>query len=225
MKNPKKHITPTIILVFSLWTLINSIRQLSDIYSFISIIVGLTGVALYYRDNKIFDKLFYLWVYMQVPNITYSELNVMNSFPISLGLGFGLGLKNNNNLDLYFNALPIGIYYLVKYYNVDKPLNSLLSISRLRKGTFPQIQFPITGVIEKLSGRNKITGIYLINLDQEFILKDKTYKYILLEPKNNSLININNKWQICGLRVCENPDMTYNEKLNPFIDWVTIQIK
>jgi hypothetical protein len=225
MKNPKNHIIPTTILLFSLWTLINTISQLSDIYSFISIIVGLTGVVLYYRDNKNFDKLFYFWVYMQVPNITYSDLHVMSSFPLSLGLGFGLGLKNNNNLDLYFNALPIGIYYLIKYYNVDKPLNCQIAISRLRKGTFPQIQFPISGVIEKLSGRNKITGVYLINLDQEIAIKDKTYKYILLEPKNSSLIDINDKWQICGLRICENPDLIYHDKFNPFIDWVTIQTK
>ena len=98
MKNPKNHIIPTTILLFSLWTLINTIRQLSDIYSFVSIIVGLTGVVLYYRDNKNYDKLFYFWVYMQVPNITYSELNVMSSFPLSLSVGFGLGLQNNNNL-------------------------------------------------------------------------------------------------------------------------------
>lgn len=225
MKNPKNHTVPAIILLFTLWTSVNTLSQLYDIYSLMSIIVGLIGVIFYYRNNKNFDKLFYLWVYMQIPNITYSEMNIMSSFPLSLGLGFGLGLKNNNNLELYFNALPIGIYYLIKYYNVDKPIYSAITINRLRKGTFPQIQFPISGIIEKVSGRNKITGVYLINLEQDVIIKDKSYKYVLLEPKNNTLIDLNNNWQICGLRICENPELQYNEKLNPFIDWVTIQIK
>ena len=225
MKNSKNHIIPTTILLFSLWTLVNAISQPSDIYSFVSIIVGLTGVVLYYRDNNNFDKLFYFWVYMQIPNITYSELNVMSSFPLSFGLGFELGLKNNKNLDLYFNALPIGIYYLIKYYNVNKPVNRLITISRFKKGSFHQIQFPINGIIEKLSGRNKITGVYLINLDKEIVIKDKTYKSILLEPKNNSLIDINDKWQVCGLRICENPNSVFNDKQNPFFDWVIIQTK
>lgn len=225
MKNSKSHILPTTISFFCLWTLINTISQPTDLYSYISIIIGVLGIAMYYRDNKNYDKLFYLWVYMQVPNITYSDLNVLSSFPLSIGLGFGLGLKNNNNLDLYFNALPIGIYYLVKYYNVDKPINSSLAISRLRKGTFPQIQFPVNGIIEKLKGRNKLTGIYLVSIDKEIIIKDKPYNYILLEPKDSTLIDINNKWQVCGLRICENPDLEYSDKHNPFIDWVTIQIK
>ena len=224
MKNPKNHVIPTTISVFCIWTLINTLRQPTDLYSFISIIIGVIGVVMYYRDNKNYDKLFYFWVYMQVPNISYSDLNVMSSFPLSLGLGFGLGLKNNNNLDLYFNALPIGIYYLVKYYNVDKPLNYSLSISRLRKGTFPQIQFPINGVIKSLKGRNKLTGIYLVNIDKEIIIKDISYNYILIEPKNNNIIDLNNKWQVCGLRICENPELPYSDKQNQFIDWITIQI-
>ncbi len=225
MKNTKNHIIPTTISVFSLWTLINVLNQPSDIYSILSILIGVTSVILYYKDNFSFDKLFYLWVFMQVPNITYSDLHIASSFPISFGLGFTLVLKNNESLGLDFNALSIGLYYLVKYYNVDKPINSKLTISRLRKGTFSEIQFPINGIIEKLSGRNKITGVYLTNLDKEIIIKGKTYKYILLEPKNNSLIDINDKWQVCGLRICENPDLAYNDKLNPFIDWVTIQTK
>jgi hypothetical protein len=225
MKHSKNHIIPITIAFFCLWTLINTITQPSDIYSFISVIIGMTGIIMYYRGNKNYDRLFYIWIYMQVPNITYSDLNIMSAFPLSIGLGLGLGLKNNNNLDLYFNALPIGIYYLLKYYNVDKPLNNALSISRLRKGTFPQLQFPINGIIEKLAGRRKLTGVYVINLDKEIIIKDKTYKYILLEPKDNTLIDITNKWQVCGLRICENPDQTFTDKHNSFIDWVTVQTK
>ncbi len=225
MKISKNHIIPATISIFCLWTLINAISQPSDLYSFISIIIGVTGIVMYYYGNKNYDKLFYFWVYMQIPNITYAQLNIMSSFPLSIGLGFGLGLKNNNNLDLYFNAFPIGIYYLVKYYNIDKSLNSSLVISRLRKGTFPQIQFPINGNIEKIKSRNRLTGIYLVSIDKEITIKDKSYNFILLEPKDNTLIDLNNKWQVCGLRICENSDTEYTDKQNPFIDWVTIQIK
>lgn len=225
MNPSKNHIIPTVVIVFLLWTTLNLFNQLYDIYSIVSIIVGLIGVIFYYNGNENYDKLFYCWVYMQVPNITYAQVNIMSSFPISIGLGLGLTLKNDKLLELYFNALPIGLYYLVKYYNVDKPINKLISINRLRKGTFPQIQFPINGYIENLSGRNKITGVYLINLDYEIIIKDKTYKYILLEPKNNSLIDLTDKWQVCGLRLCEVPDLAYSNTKNLFIDWVTIQTK
>src|SRR5574343_583271 len=117
MKTSKSHVIPILISTFSLWTLLNVLSQPYEIYSILSIIIGLTGVALFYRDNKTFDKFFYLWVYMQIPNITYSEFHVMSSFPLSLGLGLGLGLKNNNTLELYFNALPIGLYFLIKYLN------------------------------------------------------------------------------------------------------------
>ncbi len=225
MKKTKNHIIPALVVVVNVWTLLNVLFRTYDLYSLISILIGFAGVVLYYSSNKNFDKFFYLWVYMQVPDITYSGLNIMNSFPLSFGLGLGLTLKNDQNLSLYFNALPIGIYYLIKYFNVDKPIDASITINRLRKGTFPQIQFPINGIIEKLSGRNKMTGVYLITLEKDIQIKDKSYKYILLEPKSATLIDIVEKWQVCGLRICEDPNLPYSETQNPFIDWVTIQVK
>lgn len=225
MKSPKNHTVPAVILLFSLWSLVNLFAQFSDIYTLLSVGVGLTGVALYYQGHPAYDKLFYAWVFMQVPNITYDEANIMSSFPLSIGLGMTLGLSGGGSLGIYLNFLPVGLYYFVKYINVEKPLGYSISINRLRRGAFPQIQFPVSGVIEKIAGRDKLTAIYLIRLNTEIIIKDKTYLYILLEPKNTTLILAPYPHQICGLRLCSNPDLAFSENQNPFVDWVTAETK
>jgi hypothetical protein len=228
-KNPT---FPIIIAVLSLFVLYKFVFHPTDIYGLISVIVGMTGIILYYKGHSKYDSFFYAWVYLQLPNIylitkTGMEIPLANAFPgamfpLNLGVGLNLTLKGDSQLTIYLNLLPIGLYYLLKYLNVDKPLGNKISISRLRKGTFPQIQFPVTGTVEKVSGRNKMTAVYQINLDNEVQIKDKIYKYILLDPKDNSLIQITNKKQICGLRLCDTPNLHYNDKQNPFVDWVTI---
>lgn len=225
MKTPKNHVVPAVILLFCLWSLINIFAQFSDIYSLLSVAAGVTGVVLYYKGHPAYDKFFYAWVFMQVPNITYGQANIISSFPLSFGLGMTLGLKSGSDLGIFLNLLPIGLYYLVKYINVEKPLGYHISINRLRKGSFPQIQFPVSGLIEKIAGRDKLTAIYLIRLNTEIIIKDKTYLYILLEPKNTTLILAPHPHQICGLRLCTNPELSFSDKQNPFMDWVTVETK
>lgn len=228
-KNPT---FPIIISVLSLLVLSKFVIRSTDIYGIISVLIGITGIVLYYKGHRKYDSFFYAWIYLQLPNIyliskTGMEIPIANAFPniifpLNLGVGLNLTLKGNSQLTIYLNLLPIGLYYLLKYLNVDKPLGSKISISRLRKGTFPQAQFPITGVIEKVSGRSKMTAIYLIHLDNIIHIKDKNYHYILLEPKDHSLIQLTDKKQICGLRLCETPDFYYSNNQNPFMDWVII---
>lgn len=232
MKTLKNPTFPIIIAVLSLVVLYKFIFQTTDIYGLISVIVGITGIIFYYKGHRKYDAFFYAWVYLQLPNIylitkTGMEIPFVNAFPgvvfpLNLGVGLNLTLKGGSQLIIYLNLLPMGLYYLLKYLNVDKPLGRNISIGRLRKGTFPQIQFPVTGTIEKVSGRNKLTAVYQVNLDNEIQINDKRYKYILLDPKDNSLIQVTDKKQICGLRLCETPDLNYTDKQNPFADWVTV---
>lgn len=223
MNSPKNQVVPTVILLFCVWTLINIVKDFSDMYSILSVLTGATGVALYYKGYKNYDRLFYIWVFMQLPNITYAGANIISAFPISLGLGISLGIRNGSTLEMYLNILPIGLYYLVKYFNVEKPVGHAVTLGRLRKGTFPQIQFPVSGSIEKVAGRSKLTAIYLIRLNTEVIIKDKTYHYLMLEPKNTTLILAPHKNQICGLRLCQNPELAFSDRQNPFVDWVTAE--
>ncbi len=223
MNSPKNHAIPAVILLFSLWSLANIFTQLIDIYSMLSVAVGVIGVALYYKGHHAYDKFFYAWVFMQIPAITYGDANIMNSFPTNISLGMNLGLRNGLSLGLDINVLSIGLYYLVKYVNVEKSVGYSIHMNRLRKGTFPQIRFPVSGSIEKISGRDKLTAIYLVRLNNEIMIKDKTYHYILLEPKNTTLILAPYPHQICGLRLCANPDLAFSNKQNPFIDWVTAE--
>ncbi len=232
MKTTKNPTFPIIIAALSLLVLYKFIFHPTDIYGLISVIVGMTGIILYYKGHRKYDSFFYAWVYLQLPNIylitkTGMEIPFANAFPgvvfpLNLGVGLNLTLKGDSQLTIYLNLLPIGLYYLLKYLTVDKPLGKSISIGRLRKGTFPQIQFPVTGTVEKVSGRNKMTAVYQVNLDKEIQIKDKSYKYILLDPKDNSLIQITDKKQICGLRLCDVPDMHYSDKQNLFADWVTV---
>lgn len=233
MKTLKNPTFPVIIAVLSLFVIYKFIFQPTDIYGLISVIVGITGIILYYKGHRKYDSFFYAWVYLQLPNIyliTKTGMGVPFAsafpavvFPFNLGVGLNLTLKGGSQLAIYLNLLPIGLYYLLKYSNVDKPLGRNISIGRLRKGTFPQIQFPVTGTIEKVSGRNRLTAVYQVNLDNEIQIKDKSYKYILLDPKDNSLIQVIDKKQICGVRLCEIPGIHYRDKQNPFVDWVTVE--
>ncbi len=231
----KNHTFPIIIGVFSLLTIYKIVFHPLDIFGIASVIVGMTGVALYYKDSRKYDGFFYAWVLMQLPNIFLINnfglaTPIINAFPssiipVNLGVGLNFGLKGDNNLTIYLNLLPIGLYFLLNYLNADKPLGAKVSIARLRKGTFPQIQFPVTGTIEKIAGRKKTTAVYTIRLDNEIVIKDKSHSYIMLDPKDNSLIQLTDKRQICGLRICEQPDFGYSHKQNPFVDWVTIEAK
>ncbi len=223
MSHKKNHVLPLVIISLCVWILINLTAHLHDYYSILSIVIGFTSVALYYKNHPAYDKLMYLWIYMQVPDIVYSDFPVMSSFPLSFGLGITLGLKNSQSLELYFNALPIGLYYLLKYFNVDKPLNHLVIIKRLKSETFQKTQFPIQGAIESIAGRKKFVAIYKVRLENEIIIGEKSYKHILLEPKNDTLIKPGEKHQIMGLRLCNDPNLLFDEKQNPFINWVTIE--
>ncbi|CAN5359751.1 hypothetical protein BH09BAC5_BH09BAC5_29290 [soil metagenome] len=228
----KNLIFPIVVGILSLMTIVKIVLHPFDIFGIASVIVGMTGIVLFIKEKNSYDKFFYAWVFMQLPNVYLTsklgiETPILNAFPtslISLDLSFGirLGLQGNNFLTIYLNALPFGLVYLLRYLNVEKPLGNKISISRLRKGTFPQIQFPIIGMVEKIAGRNKIAGVYLINLDNEIQIKEKTYKYIFLDPKDSTLIELSKERQVCGLLLCENPAMPYVKQQNPFVDWVTI---
>ena len=235
MKTSKNPTFPLIIAVFSFFALKKIITHPTDIYGIISVFVGVTGIILYYRGHRKYDSFFYAWVFLQLPDIylitkTGTETPLANAFPglffpLNISGGLNLGLSSGSNLIIYLNLLPIGLYYILKFLNADKPLGKSASINRLRSGAFPQVPFPLTGVIEKVSGRSKITAIYQINLDKEIHIKNKSYKYIFLEPKKRTLIQVTDKQQVCGLRLCDTPDAQYNEKQNPFVDWVTVSCK
>lgn len=233
-KRNKNHTFPIVTAALSILTLINIVLNPLDIFGIASISLGVIGIILYYRDNTKYDYFFYAWIFMQLPNIFLrSEAEIvtpiMNAFPTSLipfnmGIGLNLELKGRNELIIYLNLIPIGLYFLLKYLNVDKPLGTNISISRLRKGTFPQIQFPIIGTIEKIVGRRKFDAVYFIKLEKEIIIKDKSYSSILLEPKDLSLIQLNRKRQICGLRIVEQDEVIFSEAQNPFLDWVSVEV-
>jgi hypothetical protein len=159
---------------------------------------------------------------MQLPDITFNGNNVMSSFPLNVGVGISMTLRTDDVLSLYVNFLPFTLYFLFKYLNVNKPIGKSYVVSKLRKVAFPQVQFPISGTVEKISGRSKMTAVYVFNLDNEISINNNTYKYILLEPKNNTLIDSAPGSQICGLRLCSNPDLPYKESENRFMDWVTL---
>jgi hypothetical protein len=215
MTHKKNHTFPVVIIALSTWTLANFSVHLQDLYSVLSVAVGLTAVCFYYKNIRSYDKLIYFWIFLQVPNIVYNDFPVMASFPLSFGLGMTLGLKNDKSLELYFNVLPVGLYYLFKYLNVEKPVGHSIVISRLKRDTFPQIQFPVKGIIENISERKKIVGIYSVCLENEIIIRDKSYRHILLEPKNDTLIKPGEKNQIAALCLCDKP--------KTFINWVTIE--
>lgn len=206
-----------------------------DIFGIASVFVGFTGIALYYKDNRKYDSFFYAWVFMQLPNIYLSnatglEIPIINAFPssllqVNLGVGLKLGFQDDSNLTIYLNLLPIGLYFLLKYLNAEKPIGANVSIARFRQGSFPQIQFPITGTILSIAGRKSLKAVYTVRLDNEVLINDRSYRYIMLDPKDNSLIQPTTKKQLCALRICEQPDLGYRDRQNPFVDWVIIKAK
>jgi|GEM_PF-2456836 hypothetical protein len=231
-------IFPVIVIVASLKTIFTIIQYpvefygtVSVIYGIISVIVGVMGVVLFYKHNNAYDKLFYIWIFIQLPSILYinslgANVVVIDSLqaPTFVTVGFDLGLQYNSQLLIHINLIAIGLYFLLKYFNVGKPVGSSIILNRQRKGTFPQIQFPVTGTIEKIAGRIKMTAIYQIVLDSEISIKDKTYKYILLEPKDGSLIKLTKQKQVCALRLCNEPNLNFNNQQNPLIDWIIIDV-
>ena len=223
MNKEKNQAFPVVVILICGWTAVNLVSYPKDYFSVASIILGLTGVSLYYRNNMAYDKLLYTWIYLQIPNISYGGLPLVSSFPLSFGAGFTLGLKNDQFLEIYFNLLPVALYFFFKYINVAKSIGCYLSMNRLRKGSFPQIQFPIKGKVETIAGRNKFDAVYQVRLDDQIVIKDKAYVYILLEPRNGNLIEPKLKNQVMGLSLCEVPGLAYNKKKNPFVDWVTVE--
>lgn len=223
MEKLEKHIIPLVIIIFSAWTAFNLLFQSNDYYSMASIVIAFVSVVLYYKGNQSFDKWVYIWVYMQSSAITYGEERIIDSFPIFFGVGFSLELNKGEILGLYFNALSIALYFLVKYFNVDKPLGKTVTLFRLRKGTFPQIQFPVKGVVEKVAGRDKLTAIYLVKLENQITIRDYVYEYVLLNPKKDSLIQPGKGKQICGLHRTDGPTSSVTKNHNPFMDWVLVE--
>jgi hypothetical protein len=189
MPQNRKPIFAIIILVISLLNAYKILLHPFVIYGFFTLVIGILGVILFFKDHPKYDRLFYMWVYLQLPDIFIAHANgletpIMNAFPASLfpinfHFGLHLVLENNRELTISLNILPIGLYYLLKYLNVDKTIGKTISIGRLKKGTFPNVQFPLNGTIESIVGRVKMTGIYQICLDTEITIGSKSFKAIL----------------------------------------------
>ncbi|MCD6069444.1 MAG: hypothetical protein K0S33_4270 [Bacteroidetes bacterium] len=228
-KNPAFAI---IVLVLALLEIYRITLHPFDLYGIASVLIAATGIVLFFKGHSAYDKFLYAWIFMQVPNIYFTDAAgvqtpIMNAFSLSmfldLGAGSDLGLKGKRTLTVYLNVLPIGLYYLFKFLNVDKPLGYSFVVNRLKKGSFPNAQFPLKGKINRLAGREKVTGVYEIFLETGITIGSKTYDYVLLEPKKNTLIDTNGKKQICALRICDIPGMKYSKKQNRFVEWVTVE--
>lgn len=231
-KNP---LFPIIIGVISLLTIYTIVLHPLNVFGFLSIIIGVVGILFYYKDNRKYLQLFYVWVFIQIPNIFLEDsagnVNPILSafpgslFPLQLNSGLNLGLKDNSSLVIYFNFLPVGLYFLLKYLTAGKLLGLKVSITLLRKGAITTIPFPLNGTITSISDRTKTSSVYFIQLDNEIQINTISYNTVILIPKDNSTIRLTTKKQICRLRLPPLTQQEFSEKVSVFVDWAVVEVK
>ncbi len=232
MNKKKNPLFPGIIAAASLLTLYQVALHPTDIYSMVSVVVGITGVILYYRDHEYYDSFFFAWVFLQIPCIVLSdqfgvETPLISAFPdfvlpVTFTVGIKLGLQHGRELAIDINPIAIGLYFLLRFLVVEKPVGREIILRRQRKGTFPEIEFPVTGTIEKVAGRVKFSAVYQVKLHKEVKIRGKGYNYIMMDSMKKDLVELKDR-EVCGLRLCDIPDLPFSQGQNPFQDWIIVE--
>jgi hypothetical protein len=167
---------------------------------------------------------------MQLPSVYFenpdlSITHVFNAFPglfnvLHLRYYIFLNLSSGSSLSIGANFIPIGFYFILKYFNVYKPIGVRIKFSPLKQTAFPDLDFPIHGTIFSLIDREKLKGIYEVRLDHPISFIDKPVSEIQIKPKDNYIINIQEKTQVCGLMINTGTDGSPNFK---FSEWIVVQ--
>ncbi len=223
-------VMPIVISVFSLFTLYNTVFNAFNLFGIASCIVAVVGIWYYIINNSQYDKYFLIWIYMQLPSIYFENVdssitNFLNAFPglfnvLHLQYYITLNLRLGGALNIGGNFIPIGFYFMLKYFNVYKPIGARLKFSPLKHAAFPDLAFPIHGTIISLVGRETLKGIYEIRLDHPTLFTDSPITQIQIKPKDNYLIDIREKAQVCGLLINSSTNAMPSFK---FSEWIVVQ--
>lgn len=223
-ERPKNHLFPIFVLVIILGTLIDYAFDPWELYSLISSIVGVLGVIFYYKDKPVFARLIFVWICMQIPDFESNDFDFLSAFPLNFGIGVRFGTIGAGILKLDLNILPVALFVLHRYWCKEILVRRTLKINRLKRESFPSAEFPVVGQIWRHYGKHQKADAYIVALEKSIVIGSKSYSGIVLVPKEEGKFRLDPEPQVCGLRLLDFPEMPFNEKLCPFVDWVTVKL-
>ncbi len=225
-------IFPLIIAGMSMFTISSNLYHLLSLKVLVSVI-GLVGTVLYFKKNRHFNKLIYIWIAAQTIIITKFSVNDITGtrdvlfrwdLTQSLKLNYGIYFtKEDSYLFISFNFISILFFALFKILQISGIVGKQLTFSKFREDNRLGDIFPLTGTVLKRVTLAKEKEWLLVELSAPFLYDDKPINHVLVKSKSEGAIKTKIKNQLVYFRLVENIDdiEVGNNDINhfPFIDW------
>lgn len=217
---------PVLIVICTLTIVLRQFYTRFDLYGWISVVVGMLGVWMYYRGNPKYDKFYYLWVILQIPDIYvvfYGIKPGANAFPLSESWYRWLTAgPMKNDLEVGINWGVLLLLFLVIRMRRMKAVGERVILGKIKDSSFPGNDFPLFGRVVALTGFSEGHANYAIALEEPLIHEGQSYSFIIVVPAEMKRLHMYNHAQRCALRVCDNADYRLNPKAL-IADWILVE--
>lgn len=197
-----------------------------DLYGWITVLIAIIGIWKYYKNDPKYDKYYYAWVVLQFPDFYFFQngLNpIANAFPISDSwLEWITNSKSNRKLELGINWGVLLLSFTVAWMRRNKAIGQRVILGKIRRESFPGVEFPVFGTVMKISGVYEGKAHYVLSLEQPLNHDGKSYSFVIVIPAEGKYLRVYDHVQRCALRVCDDIDYERNPK-GLIADWIFVE--
>lgn len=227
----KEAIFPVIVLAASIINLYHQIQSVVIPSVFVSI-VGIAGVWLFYKNNRYFKPLFFVWILVQLliidketflsPGVSIHKVYWDVTQGINLKLGFTVA-SFSSKTTVHLNILSIVYLLVFRLLRISSLVGTKLTFSKFKSDSVFSDVFPVTGTI---INRVEVAGDkdwLLVTLDRPVMYDEKQIFSVIVKRKDGEILKPSKANQIIYFRLVDNTDDLLAKadiKQFPFIEWV-----
>lgn len=227
----KEAIFPVVVLVASIFTLYKQTYFL-NMPAVVVALVGIVGVWLFYKNNKYFQPLFFVWILAQLVIIDKVTLDPsgMSIYSVYWDATPGINLKFGFSVDssfskttVHINILAIIFLVVFRLLRISSLIGTKLTFYKFKEDSVFADVFPVTGSVFK---RIEVAGEkdwLLVTLDKPVIYNGKQIFSVIIKRKDGGILKPSKANQVIYFRLVDNTNDLFVEadiKNFPFLEWV-----
>ncbi len=227
----KEAIFPVVVLVASIFALFQQTYFL-NILSFVVSLVGIVGVWLFYKNNRYFQPLFFVWILVQlliIDKVTLlpSGANVHTVYwDVTQGVNLKFGLSAGtlySKTTVHINILAIIFLVVFRLLRISSLVGTKLTFYKFKEDSVFAEVFPVTGSVIK---RIEVAGEkdwLLVTLDKPIIYNEKQIFSVIIKRKDGGILKPSMANQVIYFRLVDNTNDLFADadiKKFPFLEWV-----
>ncbi len=227
----KEAIFPIVVLVASVFALYKQTYFL-NIPSFVVSLVGIVGVWLFYKNNKYFQPLFFVWILAQLVIIDRVTLHPSGVSVYSLywdatqgvSLKFGIFAGSTfSKTTVHINILSILFLIVFRLLRISGLVGTKLTFYKFKEDSVFADVFPVTGSVFKRIEVAEEKDWLLVTLDKPIIYNEKQIFSVIIKRKDGGILKPSMANQVIYFRLVDNTNDLFAKadiKKFPFLEWV-----